>query len=214
MLKRWLLIVVFFVLNNYAIGQDTIRVDNKSKLNEIVRQGYNNHTDGMTEKIRFQVDSLFRKFDFSTSEYECEYLFMFIVDLDSCGYVQNCDYGNDNYGKKNITLFVDGVRSIILNSNWHIQNVAVLPDTTFYFNRRLVQFRIICDPSEIEYLESSYRLIDHSLVLALSLEGVIYYFDGFKFGCEIQLRNFESTSKKKRKCFLKKNNRSKKIQNE
>ena len=189
-----LILFILLVITNFIYGQDTVLIENRGEFDQMISYSFFGYTEELNPKLKKEIDSVFRTYNFEKPEYDCQYPFYYILDLDSCGYILDCIPGKnlskrsknrDNY----IATFEDEVRSIVLKSNWQINNMVILPDSIYRFQKTSFSFEISCDPPEVifveDYIYEDKDNIPRTPVIFTfpSKEGLIY-FDGFKKGCQ------------------------------
>lgn len=129
-----------------------------------------------------QIDSVFRTIDFNDPEIPCQYDFGFMANLDSCGNIVNSSALNNRLTNEKMILFETKVNSLILHSNWRINNGVMLSDTSYQFNHIQIIVEISSDPDEIIIAPKGWDW-DNGKVLAIRKNDEIVCFDDFVNNC-------------------------------
>lgn len=171
--------LMLFLLNSLiGISQDTIEVKNRSELDRLIQYTFLENTGGLNPTLRKKINQEFKKHDFSKKEYHCQYIFDFIIELDSLGNIKNCkQIGSHNDSVLN--EFSEAVISTIRKSNYHVANWVYLEDTSFCIETVQFSFEMSCEPRELIFEISENEKSKKRYVLCTRNDGEMNCFSGF-----------------------------------
>lgn len=179
---RSAIIISLFIFCNgskVTFGQDTIFYDNKERFHQSIKYGYMDSYWLMPEDLCQEIDSVFKSIDFSIPEIPCQNQFCFLVDLDSCGVILKSSPLNNKTDIHEMLEFEQEVNKLILNSDWHVNNVAKMIDTTFIFDQHMICIETSCDTDEIIIAPKGWSR-DMIRILAYRNEEELIIFDYFR----------------------------------
>jgi len=179
--KIFLLIISFYCIKAVK-SQDTIYLESMNELEKIIRIGFCSNIEMLNQKIKDEINTEFNSYSDSIELFQCT-SFRYFIELDSCGNIILCEFSRDTSEVEIYNQFIKRVEKIILNSNWQIPNIAILPNSKDYFMGGFVGFSIKCDSDTITYIGNTPHLFEHSRVFAVKNEEEIFYFHGFEYGC-------------------------------
>lgn len=133
----------------FAQNRDTVDFASRSEFNQFVDYDFMESSGGLTCEIRKKVRAIYKKYDFTGNEYDCQYRFDFLVELDSCGNILNCSNSNNSRLKGDLLKFEEEVRAMIVESKEQLFNQVVLSDITYFYSATIFVFDISCSPDEI-----------------------------------------------------------------
>lgn len=186
MLKYFLKILIIQSLSFMTFGQnrDTVDYNNRIEFDRFIGYSFMNSTESLTSSIREKVNTIFDKYDFSGDEFDCQYRFGLIVDLDSCGFITNCNIGQNNVDNR-FGSFLSDVCSVIVNSKCQLQNAVQLSDTSYIYNSTIFIFEFDCTSDGIIFNNSADEGISTAYpVFRLKSKENVFFFDGFTTLCD------------------------------
>ncbi len=170
-------LAIFCFKNSYS-QMDTVTFNNQIQFNECIYRCFRDYTRHLDASIQKKIDSVYQTYDFTGDEYDCQYRFSFLVELDSCGKIIRCNPGNNKkFGQ--LEKFEKEVSILVEESNALFNNVVSYGDTSYIMDKTLFIFEIACDPYEViyDYLD---LVILKNVVNILEVDGEKKIFDGFK----------------------------------
>lgn len=167
-----------------SFGQDSLLhvFSNRGKFETYLGYLYHDCTNNMTPELRSNVDSIFKRYDFSDHQYRCQYRFGFIAELDSCGRIWDCYPGKGNHSEGDLGPFQQDICKMILQSNAQISNWVITEDTTYLIDAALFFFDTSCDPDEVIFQDTTDAAWNHKYLLKNEEEEI--HFNGFQTICE------------------------------
>lgn len=177
------LFIILFQLSFFSISQDTIVLSDKKELDNIIRHSFRFQTELLNNVIRKDIDSIFKQFDFTGDQFECEYFFKFLIDLDSCGSVVNCTTLNKFKTKEILSDFTNQISNYFKKSQWRIPSFSDCLETNYLFTSTIVGFETYCDSKDVQFLYPSEYSNQHKVYKLIDASKNIY-FNGFINYCE------------------------------
>lgn len=162
----------------YGKPQDTIVLKNRKEFNQLIQYRFLDETGGLTPVMRKRIEKKFKKFDFSDNQYKCQYLFDYIIELDSTGYIKKCKQLG-SFADSQLNEFSNGVVNIIINSKYQFPNRVNLVDTNYYIGTVQLTFELSCDPRELVFRISQNETSESRYVLYVKDEEKNIYFSDF-----------------------------------
>lgn len=180
--RKFIALLILLIGNEFTFGQDTLFYDDRRLFDQEIKYSYMDYHRTMPMEVVNQIDSVFKTIDFNDPEIPCEYDFGFMADLDSCGNITNCAPLNNRITNEKMILFETKVNSLLLHSNWRINSVVLLSDTSYQFNHFHITVNISCSPDEIIIAPEGWDW-DKGKILALRKKEDLVIFDDFKNNC-------------------------------
>lgn len=182
-MKNISIFIILFQLSFISLGQDTIILNDKKELDNIIRQTFRFQTEQLNYKIRTDIDSIFKRFDFTGNQFECEYYFKFLIDLDSCGNIVNCSTLNKDINIDILIDFTNEIANYFKKSHWKISSFSDCFEPNYLFTSTIVGFETYCDSKDVQFL-FPLEYLKQNKVYTFKNEDKNIYFNGFKNYCE------------------------------
>ncbi|UKN03724.1 hypothetical protein K6119_09495 [Paracrocinitomix mangrovi] len=177
-------ILLMLCLSQTTFAQDTIAIPTQKDFNDVRWMSFMEITEAVEAEQRKKVEAIFKKYDFSGPEYDCNYHFTFMLDLDSCGKVKACRAAIDNkcYQGKLLDL-QNEFYQLFLTETKPIANYCLINGKDEFYTNVIISFEISCDPDEVIFFEDETYISAGAIFKYDGADGPIY-FKGFSFYCE------------------------------
>jgi hypothetical protein len=176
---RIFITLLFISIQCKALTQDSLFINNKAEFNNLIINEFLKEASALNQEIQNKIIKEFKRCKFSTKKYDCQYIFDFSIELDSCGKIFKVELLKP-YSDKKLRKFGVRVTKIIKTSEFEILNNVQLIDTHFALtNSFLFTFEISCDPSEIIFFEEVKKTTRKKTILLMENDKVINVFNGF-----------------------------------
>ncbi len=182
-MKLFSIFIILFQLSFISLAQDTIVLSDKKELDNIIRQTFRHQTELLNNDIRKDIDSIFKQFDFTGDQFECEYYFKFLIELDSCGSIVNCTTLNKFTTKDILSDFTNQISNYFKKSQWTILSFSDCFESNYLFTATIIGFETYCDSKDVQFLyPAEYKR--QKKVYKLKINDKNIYFNGFKSYCD------------------------------
>lgn len=176
---KTIIFLMLFCLNAFSgISQDTIETKNRREFDKLIQYTFLENTGGLNPVLRKKIKREFKRYDFTKKEYNCQYVFDYIIELDSLGNIKNCKQIG-RYNDSALNEFSEAVISIIKKSSYHVANWIYLEDTSYCIETVQFSFEMSCEPRELIFKISQNEESRKRYVLCTRYDGKINCFSGF-----------------------------------